>query len=95
MAVRCSRCGETKARRQVARSEYDPVAPQLVGGVIMALVFVLSRKRRFRCERCGELFYSHTFASRVWLTLWTLFWLSIALTIFAAAMSAGTLSSTR
>jgi hypothetical protein len=28
MAIKCPACGETSARHQVARSEYDPVAPQ-------------------------------------------------------------------
>ena len=59
------------ARRDArARAEYSPLAPQLAGGITTALVFTLSRKRRFRCERCGGLFYSHTFSSRVWLALW-------------------------
>ncbi len=44
----------------------------------MAFVFALSRKRRFRCETCGELFYSHTIGSRLWLTLWIVFWVSLA-----------------
>jgi len=47
----------------------------------MAFVFVLSRKRRFRCERCGELFFSHTVGSRVWLVLWIFFWISVVLAI--------------
>ena len=78
MAIKCPACGETSARHQVARSEYDPIAPQFAGGIVMAFVFVLSRKRRFRCDRCGELFYSHTVGSRVWLALWVLFWISLA-----------------
>jgi len=56
MALKCPACGEINARHQVSRSEYDPVAPQLPGGIVMAFVFVLSRKRRFHCDRCGELF---------------------------------------
>jgi len=71
------------ARHQVARPEYDPVAPQLVGGILMAFVFVLSRKRRFRCERCAQLFYSHTLGSRIWLGLWILFWVSVAFGILS------------
>jgi hypothetical protein len=59
MAVKCSACGETSARHEVARPEYDPIAPQIVGGILMALVFSLSRKRRFRCDRCGELLLTH------------------------------------
>jgi len=81
MAIKCPACGETSARHDVARSEYDPVAPQFAGGIVMAFVFVLSRKRRFRCERCGELFFAHTVGSRVWLALWIFFWISLALAI--------------
>jgi ribosomal protein L32 len=87
MAVKCSACGETSARHQVARPEYDPIAPQIVGGILMALVFSLSRKRRFRCDRCGELFYSHTIGSRVWLAFWVLFLASLALGILGILIS--------
>ena len=89
MTIKCPACGETSARHQVARSEYAPVAPQLAGGIIMALVFALGRKRRFRCDRCGELFYSHTVGSRVWLTLWVLFWVSLAVGIVSILISVG------
>src|SRR2546421_4748567 len=51
VAIKCSACGETSARHQVARSEYSPVAPQVIGGILLAFVFTLSRKRRFRCDR--------------------------------------------
>jgi hypothetical protein len=55
----------------------------------MALVFVLSRKRRFRCDQCRELYYSHTVGSRVWLVLWVLFWVSLAFGIAGLLMSVG------
>jgi predicted RNA-binding Zn-ribbon protein involved in translation (DUF1610 family) len=88
MPIKCPACGETCARHQVARSEYDPVAPQFAGGIVMAFVFVLSRKRRFRCERCGDLFYSHTTGSRIWLGLWVVFWAWLAFIILSALISA-------
>ena len=78
MAIKCPACGETSARHQVARPEYPSIAPQMVGGIGATLVFELSRKKRFRCERCGEVFDSHTTGSRVWLALWVLFWVSVA-----------------
>lgn len=53
----------------------------------MAFIFTLSRKRRFRCERCDELFYSHTLGSRVWLALWVLFWVAVALGIIGVIIS--------
>jgi predicted RNA-binding Zn-ribbon protein involved in translation (DUF1610 family) len=86
MAIKCPACGETSARHQVARSEYDPVAPQFAG-ILMAFVFVLSRKRRFRCEQCGQLFFSHTAGSRVWLALWILFWVSLAFGIVSVLIT--------
>ena len=55
----------------------------------MAFVYVLSRKRRFRCERCGELFYSHTLGSRVFLGLWIVFWVSLVFAVFSLVTSLG------
>jgi len=86
MAIKCPACGERSAWHQIARSEYDPVAPQFAGGIVMAFVYVLSRKRRFRCHRCGEPFYSHTGGSRVWLALWILLWVSLAFGILGMLM---------
>jgi hypothetical protein len=89
MIIKCPGCGETRARHPVARPEYDPVAPQVVGGVVLAFVFVLSRKRRFRCDRCGAAFYSHTIGSRIWLGLWIWFWVSLAFGILGMLLSVG------
>ncbi len=88
MRVNCPSCGERHALNQVASPVYDPVAPQFAGGLLGALVFSLSRQRRFQCEKCGKLFYSHTIASRLWLTVWILFWLLMGLTllVWLAAM---------
>ena len=77
LTIRCPACGENGARHMVARPEYPSTAPQLAGGIIAALVFELSRRRRFRCDRCGELFSYHTLASRLWLALWVLFLISL------------------
>ena len=93
MAIKCPKCGERSARHQVARAEYDPVAPQLFGGIIMALIFALSRKRRFRCDQCSELLYSHTIASRIWLILWYFFWVLLA--IFLVGLFVGMLMMRR
>lgn len=89
VAIKCPACGEMNVRHEVARPEYDPVAPQVVGGIVLALVFVLSRKRQFRCERRGELFYSHTIGSRVWLALWIWFWVSLVFGIVGVLLSVG------
>ena len=87
MNIKCPICGHSMYH-QVARPEYPPVAPQMLGGIAMAFVFVLSRKHRFRCENCGDFFYSHTIASRLWFALWTLFWISIALGILGILIRA-------
>ena len=81
LPIKCSACGETKGHHALARSEYPPIAPQLVGGVLLTLVFVLSRKRRFRCGRCAKEFFCHTLTSRVWLALWIFFWICLAIAI--------------
>ncbi len=58
------------AYHHVPRSEYSPVAPVVVGGVALALIFECSRKPRFRCEKCGSVFSRHTLTSRVFQLLW-------------------------
>lgn len=70
MNITCPHCGETSARHQLPRSEYPRIAPQLVGGLGSALVFELSRKRRFQCEHCGARFDAHTNASFFWFAFW-------------------------
>lgn len=47
------------------------------GGPALALVFDCSRKRQFRCEKCGTLFSRHTLTSRFFQLFWMLFLLSI------------------
>lgn len=73
LTITCPACGERRAHHSLARSEYSPVAPQVLGGILWALVFVLSRKRRFRCGRCAKEFFCHTPASMAWLALWVFF----------------------
>ena len=80
MNIKCPSCGQS-AYHQVSRPEYAPVAPQIVGGLATALMYALSRKHRFHCEKCGGYFYSHTIGSRLWFVLWTVFWLLLALAI--------------
>jgi hypothetical protein len=87
LTVKCPACAATKGHRFLARSEYPPVAPQVVGGVIWALVFALSRKRRFRCGNCAKEFFSHTLGSRAWLTVWVFFCLGMAVTIVGIFVS--------
>ena len=90
MTLKCPACGETHDRHLVERSEYSPVAPVVAGGVVLAFVYSLSRKRRFRCEQCHELFFAHTIGSRVWLTIWILFWVALAIGIIGMVIDAST-----
>src|SRR2546422_2597709 len=93
MAIQCPACGEMSARHQVARAEYPSIAPQMVGGIASACVFELSRKRRFRCERCGELFYSHSGGARLLLALWGLFLGSLAFGIWGTLLASAAFSA--
>jgi|GEM_PF-5078819 hypothetical protein len=52
----------------------------------MAFVFVLSRKRRYHCDRCGAFYYSHTPTTRLWLALWILYWSLIAFVILGLVL---------
>jgi len=87
LTTTCPACGETKAHHRLARSEYSPVAPQVLGGVLWALVFTLSRKRRFRCGRCAKDFFCHTPVSLAWLAIWILFCTSLAIGIAIILLS--------
>src|SRR5437764_6662383 len=75
--IRCPVCGDTTAHHHVARSQYSPSALVLFGGPALALVFDCSRKRQFRCEKCGTLFSRHTLSSRLFQLFWLWFLLSI------------------
>jgi len=79
--LRCPSCGETRARHRIAPSRYSPVAPMVVGGILMALVFDMSRKPQFRCEKCGVPFGAHTLTSRLFQILWAWFVISLAVGI--------------
>ena len=84
----CPECGETKGHHRLARAEYSPVAPQVLGGILWALVFVLSRKRRFRCGRCAREFFRHTTGSLVWRVVWIFFCVSLGLSLAIALLLA-------
>ena len=84
----CPECGETKGHHRLARAEYSPVAPQVLGGVLWALVFVLSRRRRFRCGRCAREFFSYTAGSLVWCVVWILFCTCAAIPLAIALLLA-------
>src|SRR6266436_10369048 len=76
--LRCPSCGETRARHRIPPSRYSPVAPMVVGGILMALVFEVSRKPQFRREKCGVPFGAHTLTSRLFQILWVWFVISLA-----------------
>jgi len=80
--IKCPDCSEASTLHQIARPEYPRFAPQVLGGIGMALVFELSRKRRFHCDRCGVVFDRHTAASRLGLAVWTFLWFMVVFTIW-------------
>lgn len=61
----------------------------VVGGVVLSIIFELSRKPRFQCERCGGVFAMHTVASRLFQVLWI--WFVVALLVAVAGLIAGTI----
>ncbi len=79
--IRCPTCRETTAHHPVARAQYSPSALVFFGGPALALVFDCSRKRQFRCEKCGALFSRHTLTSRLFQVFWVWFLLSIVVGI--------------
>jgi rubredoxin len=78
-AKKCPDCGKTKAYHRVPSTRYAPAAPIAFGGILLAMIFDLSRKPQFRCELCGTVFSSHTIVSRFFLIFWAwiVFWLMV------------------
>ena len=64
----------------VDRHEDEGIKNEL-GGILMALVFEVSRKPQFRCEKCGVPFGAHTLTSRLFQILWAWFVISLAVGI--------------
>jgi len=51
--------------------------PVLLGGVLMALIFGLSRRPRWLCSNCGKDFYRHSVLSILFLIPWLVFVIAI------------------
>jgi len=83
----CPECGEKDGHHRLARAEYSPVAP-LIFGILWALVFNLSRRRRFYCGRCAREFFCHTSGSLGWLAVWVLFCTCVAIPLAIALLLA-------
>ena len=79
LSIKCPACDRAGGHQRVSRSEYSPVAPVMLGGVLFAWVFDLSRKPRFRCGQCGEVFSAHTLLSRLFLGIFI--WIVLALLV--------------
>jgi len=43
-----------------------------VGGVVLPVVYVLSKPKRFECANCQNWFYAHTATTRFFSILWYL-----------------------
>lgn len=71
----CSHCGTETAHTQVA-SFKDRSINRIAGhfgGIILAAFYHGSRKRRFRCTHCQQIFYSDTAVSKTYRLLFILF----------------------
>jgi transposase-like protein len=79
LKVQCPACGEEHAHHRLGPVMYSPVVLVLIGGVVLPLIFELSRKPRFRCEKCESVFTKHTVASRLFQVLWL--WVVLGLLI--------------
>jgi hypothetical protein len=82
----CPLCGSNGPHHQIARSEYPSSVPLALFGPIFALFFALARKRRFRCDRCGATFFSHTLNSGCFLSILLFFALLFAIAIVVASL---------
>ncbi len=88
--VQCPSCGEKDAKHRLGPTIYSPVALVVIGGFVLPLVFELSRKPRFRCEKCGGVFAKHTVASRLFQVVWI--WFVIALVVAMAGLVAAAIT---
>jgi hypothetical protein len=55
--------------------------PIVLGGVLLALIFGLSRRPRWQCSNCGAEFYRHNFRSILFLIPWIGFIAAILIAI--------------
>jgi hypothetical protein len=87
--IKCPVCGDTGKHQRIARSEYSPVAPVILGGIVLALIIQQSRKARFRCGRCNEAFFAHTITSSLFLAFFAFLILAVVVSIVAAMVDGG------
>lgn len=88
--VQCPTCGRDGVHRRLGPVMYSPVALVIIGGVVLPLIFELSRKPRFRCINCGSVFTRHTMVSRFFQIFWI--WFITALVFALVAVLAGTIA---
>ncbi|EEF60654.1 hypothetical protein Cflav_PD6245 [Pedosphaera parvula Ellin514] len=82
----CPTCQSQGKHQLLGHKRYPSSALPLAGGPLIALIFELSRKRRFRCGNCQSEFYTHTIGSRFFLAFWILFLASVILAILAIVL---------
>lgn len=81
----CTKCGERANHKTISLPRHNTSAVAwLVGGIIFALLWSLSRKQPFKCNKCEAIFESHTAATKGWLCIfWGLIVLAVAGLILA------------
>ncbi|MBI3413703.1 MAG: hypothetical protein HY043_00050 [Verrucomicrobia bacterium] len=87
MLISCPYCGETEARKKLKRPmhwSFGLILLGFLGGMIGGLFYGLGQESKFRCEKCGGSFLSHTKVSRVFFVLCV-----ITYSIVAAAIAYG------
>jgi len=81
MQIKCPDCGEMKDRTKQKRPVHFSVGFMLLaflGGGIGGLFYGLGQESKFRCGKCGAIFYSHTTVSRVFFVLCVLTYATVA-----------------
>ena len=72
MQIACPNCGETEAHTKLRRPmhwSFGLILLAFLGGMIGGLFYGLGQESRFRCDKCGGSFLSHTTVSRVFFVL--------------------------
>jgi len=81
MPIKCPDCGETEDRAKQKRPVHFSLGFILLaflGGMIGGLFYGLGQESKFRCGKCGGIFYSHTTVSRVFFVLCVLTYATVA-----------------
>ena len=80
MKIKCPDCGETEHRikqKRLMHFSLGFIVLAFLGGMIGGLFYALGRQSKYRCGKCGGVFYSHTIVSRVFFVLCVLIYVTV------------------